>query len=321
VRFVLDDANLTGELKRLRHDLAGAARFLSSAERHAVRDTPHDVGADIATESESRRADAWSVCQASLERAKQSLRSLEEFSKVAAPAHSAQFESLRYRLYTLEAAIGRTVDAIGRLAGIQLCILVDGRASEADFAALVDALIYAGVGMIQLRDKRMPVRQLVERARLLVARTRASAGTLAIINDRPAVAAAVDADGVHLGQEDFTLKDARVVLGPRKLIGVSTHSIEQARQAVLDGANYLGVGPVFPSATKQFDAIAGLKLVGEVAREVQLPAFAIGGVMGDNVGQIVEAGMRRVAVSSSVVGAPSPAVAAKQLLSALQSAI
>jgi thiamine-phosphate pyrophosphorylase len=317
LRFVLDDGHLTSEMKRLRHDLASAAAMIPAADRHAARDTPHDVGTAIKMAAETQRDDSWSVCQASLERTKQSLRSLEEFAKVVAPPVAASFEALRYRLYTLEAALGRTVDAVVRLADVRLCVLIDGGPSESEFVALASDLVEAGVGAIQLRDKALPVRQLVERSRLLCDVTRRSGRTLAIINDRPAVAAAVDADGVHLGQDDFTVKDARAVVGPRKLIGVSTHALDQARQAVIDGANYIGVGPIFPSATKQFDAFPGLDLLRDVSREIGLPAFAIGGISVANVAQVTAAGARRVAVSSAVTAAPSPGVAARDLLAAL----
>jgi thiamine-phosphate pyrophosphorylase len=331
VRFALDDGYLTAEVKRLRHDLAAAASQIPPADRHAARDTPHDVGTAISTATEAQRTDAWAVCQANLERTKQSLRSLEEFGKLVSPAFGAAIESLRYRLYAIEAAIGRTVDAVQRLADVRLCVLIDGCESPEAFERLVCELIAAGVGMFQLRDKQLPVRQLVERARRLVysVRERREPPTsrdqawsrlalpYVIINDRPAVAAAVDADGVHLGQDDFTVKDARAVLGPRKLIGVSTHSLEQARQAVLDGANYLGVGPTFPSATKQFDAFPGLNLLRTVAAEIRLPAFAIGGIHAGNLDDVLAAGVSRIAVSAAVTAAPCPGDAARELLSKL----
>jgi thiamine-phosphate pyrophosphorylase len=216
-------------------------------------------------------------------------------------------------------------------------VLIDGRGSEAEFAALVREFVAAGVGILQLRDKSLPVRELVERARLLVQSVRdlgassspdqawsglAGANAprrspLAIINDRPAVAAAVDADGVHVGQDDFTVKDARAVVGPRKLIGVSTHSLEQARQAVLDGANYIGVGPTFPSTTKKFDAFPGLELLRAVAAEIRLPAFAIGGINADNVADVAATGFTRVAVSGAVTSAASASTAAQRLLALL----
>ena len=147
------------------------------------------------------------------------------------------------------------------------------------------SLVEAGVGMIQLRDKQLDDRELVDRARLLAAARRAgTAERCAIINDRADIAAAVDADGVHVGQEDLTVKDARAIVGTRMLIGVSTHNIEQARAAVLDGANYLGAGPTFASQTKSFDDFAGLDYLREVASEIRLPTFAIGGHFGRKCG-------------------------------------
>jgi thiamine-phosphate pyrophosphorylase len=341
VRFVLDDAHLTEQFKRLRHDLAAAGATLPLPERHALRDTQQDVGTAVTTPSESRRADAWDVCVASFERVKQSLRSLEEFGKVVAPELGAKFEAIRYQLYTLEAATGRTVDAVERLAAARLYVLIDGRESEADFTALVQQLAAARVGAIQLREKRLSDQQLIARARHLVATTRAKTVAnspdqvrqdeadprwrawsglrpLTIINDRPDVAAIVDADGVHLGQDDMSIKDARAIVGPRRLIGASTHSIEQARAAVLAGANYIGVGPTFPSSTKNFDAFPGVELLRQVAAEIRLPAFAIGGITAKNIDEVLSTGVQRVAVSSAVAEAPNPHAAALELKRALE---
>jgi thiamine-phosphate pyrophosphorylase len=345
VRFVLDDAHLTGQLKRLRHDLAAAGGALPVSDRHAARDTAHDVGTTVTTASETERADAWIVCVASFERLKQSLRSLEEFAKVADPKLGSRFEALRYRLYAIEAAVGRTADAAERLASVYLYVLVDGCASEGAFTTLVRSIIDGGVDAIQLRDKELCGRELVARARLLcelAMQPRASPGgksaqrngmqtdprpeagaaerrPLVVINDRPDVAAAVGADGVHLGQDDMGVKDARAIVGPRKLIGVSIHSIEQARAAVLDGANYIGVGPTFPSRTKEFAAFPGVALLRQVAAEIRLPAFAIGGITVENVGQVLLAGFTRAAVSSAVTAAADPPAAVAALREALTS--
>jgi thiamine-phosphate pyrophosphorylase len=127
---------------------------------------------------------------------------------------------------------------------------------------------------------------------------------------RPDLAALAHADGVHVGQGDLPVKAARTIVGPDALIGVSTHWIEQARRAVLDGANYIGVGPTFPSGTKQFDQFPGLELLRAVASEIRLPAFAIGGVGPDNLAAVLETGVGRIAVSSAVLGALDPAGAA-----------
>ena len=346
VRFVLDDAFLSGQMKGLRHDLADAAGTISSTDRHAARETQRDVGTAISTDAEAAREDAWAVCAASFKRAEQSLRSLEEYGKLFDGDFAGRMESLRYRLYTLEKAVDVGRSSRDRLEGARLCVLVDGRASAREFEELVTALVAAGVGMIQLRDKKLDDREVLERAHMLVSLTRSQPpalpgvgaiknrlkekppaepgatsfsrhGTLSIINDRADVAAAVHADGLHLGQEDLPVKDARAIVGTRMLIGVSTHNTAQARAAVLDGANYLGAGPTFVSRTKTFDAFAGLDYLRGMSAEIRLPTFAIGGITAGNVRDVMEAGVRRVAVSGAVVDTVEPAVAARDLIGIL----
>lgn len=316
VRFVLDDPFLTSQLKALRHDFAVLAATIPAEDRDAARDTLHDVGTEISNATEAARANAADVCAASLKRVEQSLRSIEEFGKLLDVSVGRQSESLRYRLYTLEKAIDVGRYSQDRLKDVRLCVLVDGRASMPAFERVMDELVEASVSMIQLRDKSLDDRELVERARLLRQRTRGTA-TLCTINDRADIAAAVHADGVHLGQEDLTTKDARAIVGTRMLIGVSTHNIEQARAAVLDGANYLGAGPTFPSHTKQFNSFAGLDYLRQVAAEIRLPTFAIGGITAKNVEQVLAAGVKRVAVGASVTTAEKPGCAAREFLDML----
>jgi len=133
-----------------------------------------------------------------------------------------------------------------------------------------------------------------------------AAGALFIVNDRPDIARLAQADGVHLGQDELPVREARRIVGPGALIGVSTHNLAQCRQAVLDGADYLGVGPTFASDTKEFAELAGLEYVRQVAAETTLPAFAIGGINTDNVGQVVRAGLRRAAVGRAIGQAEHP---------------
>lgn len=320
VRFALDDPLATREIKALRHDLAAAAATIAPFDRHAARDTVRDVGTSVSTPAEQNRSDPAAVCAASLKRAEQSLRSLEEYGKIVDGGFAAQMETLRYRLYTLEKVIDVGRSSRDRLAGVSLCVLVDGRATADAFESLVASLAKAGVGMIQLRDKQLDDRELLERARQLRRLTRGTA-TLAIVNDRADIAAASDADGVHLGQEDLSVKDARAVVGTRMLVGVSTHNIEQARAAVWDGANYLGAGPTFESQTKAFDKFAGLEYLREAADEIRLPTFAIGGITADNLPDVLATGILRVAVGSAVTETKDPHSAACELLSMLKSPI
>ena len=340
VRFVLDDGHLTGRCKQLRHDLAAALGRISPEHRLAARETQADVGTTLATPSEGRREGTAGVLTANFTRVQEALRSLEEFGKLldanelweasptateasptateASPTATlaAELKQLRYRAYTLHRAVEITRTSLLRLDQARLCVLIDGRSTAGEFERLVVALVETGVQVIQLRDKQLDDRRLLERARLLRGLTSRS-NTLFIMNDRPDLAVLSRADGVHVGQGELMVKDARTIVGPDALIGVSTHTIEQARQAVLDGANYLGVGPVFPSGTKHFDEFPGVEVLRAVANEIRLPAFAIGGITRENLPEVLAAGFTRVAVSGAVTTAAEPGDAARRLLSTL----
>ncbi|MGA2797843.1 MAG: thiamine phosphate synthase [Thermoguttaceae bacterium] len=316
VRFVLDDRHLTEQCKQLRHDLAVLLDQIPGEQLLAARETQADVGTALATPSEEHRSDATEVLLANFTRLQESLRSLEEFGKLIDPVWAAEIKQIRYRSYTLHRAVEITQTSIKRLANARLYVLIDGRATLDDFRQLAQTLIAAGVHIIQLRDKNLDDRQLVERGRLLRELTRGT-DVLFIMNDRPDLAAICHADGVHLGQENLSVKDARVIVGADALIGVSTHTIEQARQAVLDGANYIGVGPTFSSDTKQFEKFPGLDFLRAVAAEIRLPAFAIGGITPANLPQVLATGISRAAVSGVITSAPDPVYVMHDLLEQL----
>ncbi|MBN8625260.1 MAG: thiamine phosphate synthase [Planctomycetes bacterium] len=325
-RFVLNDAGLTKECKELRHELTTALSAVSHADRLAARDTVGDVGTEIATEAEGKRADVEDVAAANLRRLQESLRSLEEFGKVLDPALGRACEKLRYRSYTLQkqfaARVGATSfqpkspDLRARLETARLYVLIDGGESEGAMVRRVLDLVAAGVDVVQLRDKKLDDRTLLARAKLLREATRGSQ-TLFIMNDRPDLALLADADGVHVGQDELTVAEARAIVGGERLVGVSTHSIDQARRAVADGADYIGVGPTFPSGTKQFAEFPGLDFVHAVSREISLPAFAIGGITAENLPQVRAAGLSRVAVSGAVQHAEDVSAVVAQMRQAL----
>lgn len=315
-RFVLDDPHLTDAWKTLRHDLTEVLAAISWPLRCAARQTEHDVGTAVSTAAEKSRRDPAEVARANAVRVQQALRSLEEYAKLLDGELAASLEALRYRSYTLAAAIETTRDSSQRLDAVRLYVLTDGRESVAAFETLVTDLVAAEVGAIQLRDKRLGDRELLDRARRLRRMTQDSS-TLFVVNDRADLAALARADGVHVGQDELTVHGVRAVVGPQMLVGVSTHSIEQARQAVLDGANYIGVGPTFPSPTKEFDQFGGIDLLAQVAAEVRLPAFAIGGVRFENLPAVLSTGIKRVAVSDAIVAAANPAIAAEKFRAAV----
>ncbi|MEX0713299.1 MAG: thiamine phosphate synthase [Pirellulales bacterium] len=319
-RFALDDAGLTSQIKQLRHAISQTLSALVPRQALAARDTEADVGTGLTAASESRRADLESVLTANFKRLEEALRSLEEYGKLLDPALAEQCKQWRYRTYTLHRAVVLAGRTHARPDLPRLCVLVDGGLSEAAFAERIEALLAAGVRLLQLRDKTLDDRALLARARTARSLTRAAAALL-IINDRADLAALVNADGVHVGQHDLAVSEARamVSVSGSALVGVSTHSLEQARQAEADGADYIGVGPTFASNTKRFEPgeLQGVELLRAVAAEIHLPAFAIGGIDRGNLPQVLAAGFSRVAVSGAVAQAAHPASAAAELLEML----
>ena len=175
--------------------------------------------------------------------------------------------------------------------------------------SLTEALAGGDVACVQLRLKDVSDADILRSGAALKPIVQ-NAGAAFILNDRPDLAAKLDADGVHVGQEELSVAEVRRVVGPDLLVGVSTHDISQARQAVLEGASYLGCGPTFPSATKRFAAFPGLAFLREVADEISLPAFAIGGITAENLADVLATGFTRVAASGAILGAPSPSPSA-----------
>ncbi len=316
VRFVLDDAHLSRLLKEHRHALAATLAQLPQDRMLASRDTRGDVGTGIATDAERHRAHVFDVVRASCKRVEESLRTLEEYSKTISSDAAAGFERLRYGFYTIEQAVVQTFSARDRLRHVRLYLLVSDRQCPQGLGPVVRAALQEGVDAVQLREKDLPDYRLIDLARRMRDWT-CDADALFIVNDRPDIAALVNADGVHVGQEDLSAQEARRIVGGDRLVGVSTHTIEQARQAVLDGADYLGVGPVFPSQTKEFAEFAGLAFVEQMAGETTRPWFALGGITAENVGAVIAAGARRIAVSNAISGSADPAGVARSLANSL----
>lgn len=197
------------------------------------------------------------------------------------------------------------------LEGVHLCVITDpGLVPGRDHVAVAEAALAGGADMIQLRDKTGSLRDLLPKAQAIQALCR-SRGALFIVNDRVDLALSVDADGAHVGQEDLPAESARRLLGPRRVLGVSTHSLAQAEAAQQAGADYIGFGPMFATGTKDTGyAPRGLDALREIRGAVSLPILAIGGISLENVSLVIEAGATAPAVISAVVAAPDIAAAA-----------
>jgi thiamine-phosphate pyrophosphorylase len=204
-----------------------------------------------------------------------------------------------------------------RLAGSRLYVVTGAREAEGDLDGFLDEILSAGVDIVQLREKEAEAGDLLRWGpRFREAARRHDA--LFIVNDRPDVALALEADGVHVGQNDLPAEFARQLLGPDAIIGLSTHSEEQLRGASSE-ADYVCVGPVHETPTKAGRSAVGVDLVRTAARTERRPWFAIGGINGRTLPEVVEAGATRIVVVRAVTEAPDPAVAVRELLDGLPS--
>jgi thiamine-phosphate pyrophosphorylase len=203
-----------------------------------------------------------------------------------------------------------------------LCVVTDRQLARGrPLEEIVRAAIAGGATMIQLREKTIDTRSFIELGQRLLSITREARVPL-IINDRVDVALAIDADGVHVGQEDMPGAIARRLLGPDKLVGITVSNVEEARQAERDGADYLGTNAVFATPTKtDTGRPMGLEGLSQVSEAISTPIVGIGGVNADNAAYVIRAGAAGVAVVSAVVAADDVEAAARQLRSVVDAAL
>jgi len=317
-RFILDDAALCESIKQLRHDLVAALKQIEGLE--ANRDTPGDVGTQVRTDAESNRETVCDVAIAAGKRLSEALRAIEEFGKTlgeTAPGFAHAVEQLRYRGYDIEQRLTNAF-ATSKARQWRLCVLIsESLCPDGDWLKVAQAACDGGADCIQLREKELDAGELLQRAKRLVALCQ-PLGVSVIINDRPDVALLSGADGVHLGQTDLPCDEARRLVGRQLLIGVSTSCIEEAQQAMRDGAGYCGVGPMFTTMTKHKPVIVGPTYLKQYLAWDKRPHLAIGGITPDNLPELISAGVRGVAVSSAVCSAADPKAATAALVCQFQ---
>ncbi|MEO0511864.1 MAG: thiamine phosphate synthase [Planctomycetota bacterium] len=316
-RFGLDNAELSGSAKALRHDLRAAIDGLGIPRDALIasRDTPGDVGTALSTDAEGGRVGLRGVAAAAASRLTEALRAIEESAKLLGPG-AAAIEAIRYRAYELE----RRLDAalVRSACRWRLCVLITQELCRAHaWHEVARRAVAGGADCLQLREKSLDGRELVSRARRLV--ELAGGRAAVVVNDRVDVALAAAADGVHLGQGDLSVGDARRIGGDGLLVGVSASTVEQARDAVRDGADSLGVGAMFETRTKIKPSTAGPELLHAVAADPvagSVPRLAIGGITAENAG-VLGAGGHGVAVSSAVCGSADPEAGCRSIIDAL----
>lgn len=200
-----------------------------------------------------------------------------------------------------------------------LYLITDDRLADDDLVARLEAALGAGADVVQLRDKRPGRGRAYALGRRIAERCRAY-GALFIVNDYADLAVALDADGIHVGQDDLPPIATRAVVGPERLVGLSVSAVEEAAETLDGDADYIGFGSLFPTATKPDAEPAGPRLLAEARSRVRLSIVGIGGVTAANLGEAIRAGADSVAVVSAVFGAEDPAAASRDLLAAIANA-
>ena len=314
-RFVLNDPAITAMAKCFRSELRELLNHLPAEEFITTRDTAGDFGTELTSPSEPQRQDIQDVATAACKRLTESLRTIEEYCKVVAPEQTVAVERMRYDAYTLEQRLcGRFIVA-KRFGEVKLYVILSSNLCKGgSLREVARAAIAGGADAIQLREKQTPDDVHLAMAAELRELTDQT-DKLLIINDRPDIAAIVGADGLHLGQEDLPIAEARRLLRPGAIIGRSCHCVRHAREAINEGADYVALGPMFATKTKDRPPV-GPGLLEEMAgafMDFPLPVVAVGGIDADNVAEVLRRGAKCIAVCAAVNCADDPQSAAEAI--------
>lgn len=313
-RFGLRDPELADRCKHLRHELAQ----LHQPIFRQARDTPNDPGTQLTHSQERSRVSPDAVLQANFARVQESLRVLEEYSKLCEPAMADTCKQMRYQIYTLESQLYPSP----RRSSLRSKLLEDPQTlpdlylvtSPSDtLMATVEAALKGGLKLVQHRDKDAPDSERLHTAGQLCQLCH-QYNALFIVNDRVDIALAVNADGVHLGQQDIPMDLARQILGPEKIVGRSTTNLDEMERAIREGADYIGVGPVFATPTKAGKTPIGLDYVEYVSQHSPMPWYAIGGIDEQNLNEVLAAGAEKAAVVRAIMQASNPTEMTQKLL-------
>ncbi len=341
-RFGLNDQVKIAQIKDWRQSIGQ----WHTPEIRAARDTPGDLGTSITHSKETQRADLADVLQVNLVRTQEALRVLEEYGKLHSRDMAAECKQMRYQLYTLDSQLMPPLLALSGSAqsgSAQTRSPVSDTTVTFDHAAfdqatfdqryqklqqartylvtsavpnllgVVKSALEGGIAIVQYREKTADDETRLQIARQMKALCQRH-GALFIVNDRVDIAAAVDADGVHLGQQDLPMTEARQILGPEKLVGRSTTNPQELKRALDEGADYIGVGPVHATPTKPGKAASGNDYVRYAAQHATMPWFTIGGLNAENLEPTLAAGATRVAVVRALMEAEDPSAIARSLV-------
>ncbi len=309
-RFGLNNPVWTEKFKSMRHSLAQ----WHQDDLKVGRDTLNDQGTELTHPLEEKRDNLETLLKANFGRVTEALRVLEEYSKLHNVAMAKDFKAMRYQLYILETEIF----GLERHKKLKQSPLYLVTSPTDNLFEIVEAALQGGLTLVQYREKQADDLTRLYRAEKL-SQLCSQYNALLIVNDRVDIAVAVEADGVHLGQQDIPIALARQILGPTRLIGSSTTNPLEMAKALSEGADYIGVGPVHETPTKAGKAASGLEYIHHAVSHSTVPWFAIGGLDSQTLPPVVQAGAKQVAVVRAIMDAEDPRLATTSLLSLLPS--
>ena len=313
-RFALNSTPLTNRARQLRHQLSRAIGKLDTGRLITSRDTLGDVGVAQVVDNQLGRGDLRDSLTAGCNRLTEALRALAEVIRIENQPLAETIEKLRYDAYTLEKDIVLLADAVEKYKRVALYIVITSDL-PVEVVSLTHKCVAGGADCIQLRAKAIEDDNLFALASAFVDICK-SAGVLSVINDRVDIAVAAGADGLHLGQNDLPIEQARKLQAVPLVIGKSTHSLKQLRAACDERPTYAALGPVFATGTKPDVPAVGLDYVRqatEILADQGVGNVAIGGITLDNIEQVLSAGAASIAVCAAATKSDDPTGACRAL--------
>ncbi|WP_269606587.1 thiamine phosphate synthase [Prochlorococcus marinus] len=308
-RFGLKRSDFSIQIKDWRQQLG--------AHHHNIylkaRLTSDDPARGISHPLQTVRSTPEAIFIANSSRVQEALRVIEEFTRTTDPNLCEIASKIRYKTYEFEIKVLNTIEGINKRQTLKDCSLYLITSNRRDLEEVVLQALKAGVNIVQYREKVLQDNEKISQAKGLASLCK-EYNSLFVVNDRIDIALAVDADGIHLGQEDIPTKIARDLLGTEKIIGRSTHCLEDIKNAEDEGCDYIGIGPIFPSETKKQLQPIGIDYLSKGLSETDLPAFAIGGINSSNINKLNHLNNLRIAVSDAIINSNDPFLKTEELL-------
>ena len=304
-RFGIKKGHLAKTCKDIRQELA----LWHTYELRLSRNTENDPGIDLSHPKEEVKNNVEELLQANLCRVQEALRVLEEYGKLYDSKMGKSFKKIRYEVYILESSLIRYSNH-EQLCKASIYLITS---PIKNLFSVVESSLKGGLQILQYREKNISDSSYIKVARKLCELCH-QYDALFIMNDRVDIALAINADGVHIGQEDISIKIAREIIGPQKIIGCSTTNPLEMEKAIEEGADYIGVGPIYPTPNKPEKETIQSDYLDYVINKCTIPWFAIGGINIDNIKNITDLGVKQVAVIRLIMEADNPEEMTKFLL-------